>query len=823
MNGSPETHKPADAHVHANELEHLRAECARLSRENAELRASLGLDARAAEFTSKAPTVTDASPAEAKIALFRRLFRGREDVYAVRWEGKAGRSGYAPACANEWKKALCAKPAIKCGECPQRELLPLANEVLRDHFTGRQTIGLYPLLPDETCWFLIIDFDKAAWRSDVAAFLETCDSVDVPGHLEISRSGEGAHVWLFFEQPLGAQLTRKLGCALLTRTTACRHEVGLDSYDRLFPNQDTLPKGGFGNLIALPLQRQARAAGRTVFVGRDLVPFADQWEYLSRVRPLTEENVHRALALASFDGDELGERILPEDDEDGSSRAPWLRSPSGRLMDTIVPGPLPKAVRVVLGNLAYIENDELPQALLDRLVRLAAFENPEFYRSQAMRLPTYDKPRLISCAEELPHYIGLPRGCLEAAVQLLSGHGIEALISDQREAGQRLNVSFHGALSSLQSEAAETMLAQDIGVLCAATAFGKTVVAAWLIAQRATNTLVFVHRRQLMDQWRERLATFLDLRPKEIGAVGGGRSRPTGMIDVAVIQSLNKRGVIDDLISGYGQIVVDECHHVSAFSFEGVLKQAKARYVVGLTATPLRRDGHHPIIAMQCGPIRFRTDRKSVTVTQPFEHIVVPHHTGFNLAAAPASQTSGVDPIRIQAIYNALAADTRRNDLIIADVLSALKAGRSPLLLTERTEHRDTLATRLMKELPERPNAEAAHIFVISGGMGAKKRREITDAMAATPPNAPRVVVATGRCIGEGFDDARLDTLFLAMPIAWRGTLQQYAGRLHREHGSKDRVVIHDYVDDLVPVLARMYEKRLRGYRAMGYSVGAEE
>jgi superfamily II DNA or RNA helicase len=364
------------------------------------------------------------------------------------------------------------------------------------------------------------------------------------------------------------------------------------------------------------------------------------------------------------------------------------------------------------------------------------------------------------------------------------------------------------------------MLVHETGVLCAATAFGKTVVAAWLIAARATNTLVLVHRRQLMDQWRERLGAFLDLPPKEIGLAGGGRSRITGMLDVAVIQSLNKKGVVDDLVADYGQVIVDECHHISAFSFETVLRQAKARYVLGLTATPQRRDGHHPIIVMQCGPIRHRTDRRTQATSQPFEHLVVPHHTSFRLPAAHSGSPAAAADAReigIQAIYNLLAADPVRNDLIVAEVLAAVKSGRSPLVLTERTEHRDTLAERLTAD------DSAPHVFVLSGGMGTRKRRAIAEAMAATPPDAPRVVVATGRCVGEGFDDARLDTLFLAMPVAWRGTLQQYAGRLHRAHAGKEVVIIHDFVDDLVPVLARMYEKRLRGYRAMGYTLRSEQ
>jgi len=802
-----------------DDLTALRAEREQLRAENAHLRSLLGLTDTApspakiasppATIAAAAPNspdpgapVTADSPVAAKLALFRSLFRGRDDVYAVRWQNRAGRSGYAPACAHEWDRSLCGKPKVKCADCPNRALLPLTDEVIRDHLTGRHTIGVYPLLPDETCHFLALDFDKAEWRYDVSAFTRVCQQFAVPAYVEVSRSGDGAHVWVFFAEAIDAARARRLGSALLTRTTAQRHEVGLDSYDRLFPGQDTLPRGGFGNLIALPLQRQPRDEGKSVFVEAEFRPAPDQWRLLSRATRMTAMDVARALEKATVGADALGERIALDD----GAEKPWTLPPSGRRAESLVSGPFPDAIDVVSGNLVYVSKDGLPQGLQDRIIRLAAFENPEFYRAQAMRLPTFAKPRLICCAEEIGSFIALPRGCLDAALGLLKTHGIEPRLRDERTDGEPLDVAFHGELTPQQLDAAQTMLAHDNGVLCAATAFGKTVTGAWLIAARQVNTLVLVHRRQLMDQWRERLAAFLDLPPAAIGVIGGGRARPTGAIDVAVIQSLNKKGVVADLVADYGHVIVDECHHLSAFSFEQVLKQVQARYVVGLTATPVRRDGHQPIITMQCGPIRFRTDARSQAGARPFDHRVVTRGTDF---AMPVEE---VEP-GIQAIYSALAADSARNELIVADVLAAVAAGRSPLVLTERTEHRDGLAAAL--------GESAARVFIMSGGMGVKRRREIAEAMAATPAEAPRVIVATGRCVGEGFDDARLDTLFLAMPVAWRGTLQQYAGRLHRVHAGKADVVIYDYVDGGVPVLARMHQKRLAGYRAMGYVVAS--
>jgi hypothetical protein len=489
---------------------------------------------------------------------------------------------------------------------------------------------------------------------------------------------------VFFAEAIEAARARRLGSALLTRTTAKRHEVGLDSYDRLFPGQDTLPRGGFGNLIALPLQRQPRDEGRSVFVDADFHPAPDQWRLLSGVMRMSTADVARALEKATGGADALGERITLDD----SAEKPWTLPPSGRREESVILGPFPDATDVVSASLVYVNNGGLPQGLQDRLVRLAAFENPEFYRAQAMRLPTFAKPRLICCAEEMGSYIALPRGCLDAALDLLEAHGIEPRLRDERTDGRPLDVAFHGELTPQQLDAAESILAHDTGVLCAATAFGKTVVGAWLIAARQVNTLVLVHRRQLMDQWRERLSAFLDLPPVAIGAIGGGRARPTGAIDVAVIQSLNKKGVVADLVAGYGQVIVDECHHLSAFSFEQVLKQVRAKYVVGLTATPVRRDGHQPIITMQCGPIRYRTDARSQAEARPFDHRVVVRGTAFTMPVADAEPG-------IQAIYSALAADPARNELIVADVLAAVTAGRSPLVLTERTEHRDSLAAAL--------------------------------------------------------------------------------------------------------------------------------
>ncbi|HEY6249706.1 MAG TPA: DEAD/DEAH box helicase family protein, partial [Candidatus Angelobacter sp.] len=568
------------------------------------------------------------SPAEAKIALFRSLFHGREDVYPRRFESrKTGRAGYSPVCGNEWVQGICEKPRIKCSECPHQRFLPVTDDVIRWHLQGHDdhsrdfVMGVYPMLLDETCFFLAADFDKTTWQDDVTAFLETCRQMNLPAALERSRSGRGGHIWFFFKEAVPATLARKLGAHILTETMERRPDIGLDSYDRFFPNQDTLPPGGFGNLIALPLQKRPRESANGVFLDERMTPYLDQWEFLSSIHKISRSEVEEVVRLAEAKGKVIGVRLVPDGDEE--EVAPWIAPPSRRRKDTLIAGPLPKTLELTFANQIYIAKEPLLPALRNRLIRLAAFQNPEFYKAQAMRLSTYDKPRIIACAEDHPKHIGLPRGCLDDLLQTLSDLDIKAVVRDQRNPGQLLKATFLGELRPEQIVVAQAMLAQDTGVLAATTAFGKTVVAAWLIAQRGVNTLVLVHRRQLQQQWIERLYTFLGLPVGAIGRIGGGRSKPTGLVDVAVIQSLVRNGVVDDLVGNYGHLIVDECHHLSAQSFELVARQAKAKFVTGLSATVTRKDGHHPIIFMQCGPVRYRVNAKQRAAAHPFKHTVM--------------------------------------------------------------------------------------------------------------------------------------------------------------------------------------------------------
>jgi len=775
-----------------DELAELRAENTRLIA----LLESRGIEWRLPSRPQPPPEPSRLSTEE-KVALFRRLFRGRTDVYPVRWEGKtSGKSGYAPACANEWRAGVCEKPRIKCADCSNRLLIPLSDAVIYKHLAGDHTIGVYPLLEDDSCYFLAIDFDEAEWRDDAQAFMQSCVELGVPAALEISRSGKGAHAWVFFVSRVPARDARRLGTAIISHTCSRTRQLRLESYDRLFPNQDTMPKGGFGNLIALPLQKAPREMGFSVFVDAYLSPYPDQWAFLASIRPMAAHDIEPTVLRATGGVHPLDVTFI--DDEDLAT--PWKResTPNRKLA-----GPVPKSLRVTLANLIYFEKAQLPQALANRLIRLAAFRNPEFYKAQAMRMSVWDKPRVIGCAENYPQHIALPRGCLDAALSLLRDNGIACDLKDERFSGTPLAVAFVGTLRIDQETAISALLQHDAGVLCAPTAFGKTVTAAAMIARRGVNTLVLVHRTELLKQWQERLQAFLGVGKGVVGTIGGGKSRPTGKIDIAVMQSLSRQGEVNPLVEDYGQVIVDECHHVGAVSFDAILKRVKAKYVLGLTATPIRRDGQQPIIFMQCGPIRHTA--------------ATPAGAPQDLEVVPRSRFARIDlpsEAGIQDVFRHLANDRDRTNAIAAEIQGAFAQGRKVLVLTERTEHLDAIHAVLDGHEPAP--------FVLHGRMSKKQRGALIAELDALPPEAPRILLATGKLVGEGFDHPPLDTLVLAMPVSWKGTLQQYAGRLHREHVSKTGVRIIDFVDTGHPALLRMWDKRQRGYRAMGYRIAAE-
>ncbi|UTI63863.1 DEAD/DEAH box helicase [Paraconexibacter antarcticus] len=748
-----------------------------LDRERAELcRTIAGIEA-----ATGGPDVTTA---EGRVALFTSLFRGRPDVFATRWEStkSPGKTGWSPRCLNEWRPGVCEKPRVKCADCGHRRFVAWSEAEARRHLEGRQVAGIYPLLANETCWLVAIDLDGPGWRDDVGALRDSARELNIPVLVERSRSGNGAHLWVLFTRPVGARVARAIGSLLLTRAMHHR-SISMASYDRLFPNQDTMPAGGFGNLIALPLQHARRGDGCTVFLDSDLEPWPDQWLYLADVQRLDSEQAEQIAADAEDAGGTLG---LPERAVTKARSRPrqLTPAPSG-------------AIEVCLTGRVEIPTAGMSADLRDRLRRTAAFANPEFFERERARLSTHQTPRVIACHEDTDDRLILPRGCLGGVVDELETAGTAVTIRDERSPGTPISVTFAGTLTGPQRAAVKAMAAHETGVLVAPPGAGKTVMATALIANRARSTLVLVHRRPLLEQWISRLAEFLDISCDQIGSPA--KAPGASGIDVVMVQTLTRREGLD--LSRYGHVIVDECHHVPAFSVERLLRELPARAITGLTATPQRRDGHHPIITMQCGPVR-HTLTRSEQVETATRRVLIARDSGFDPVRLP------VDP-GIQEVLSAVAADASRTRRIAADAIAELSEDRYPLVLTERREHLNAIAELI--------TAETDRVVVLHGGMGVKARRRSDEVLTS---DGPRVVLATGRYIGEGFDDPRLDTLILAMPIAWKGTMTQYAGRLHRHHDTKHEIRIVDYVDHAVPVLRRMYAKRQRAYTSLGYKTG---
>ena len=759
--------------------------------------------------------VSKRSPISDKIALFMSLFQGRQDVYARRWEGRNGRSGYSPACKNEWRRGVCLKPKGKCADCSHAAYLPYDADAVAAHLSGTCVLGIYPLLQDETCRFLAIDFDEERWREDVQMVAGTCRTQGIPCFVEVSRSGNGAHLWFFFSAAVEAAKARSLGSTLLTLAMREHARLSFKSYDRMFPNQDRMPKGGFGNLIALPLQVAAARNGGSLFVDDQLKPYTDQWTFLSGAQKLSVPQIDEI--MARLHTPPLG-ALRPEDGESETAARPWQR----RVM-ALKSGDVPSSIEITLADRLYLPVDGFSNRAQDRLKRLAAFRNPQFYRAQAMRMPVWNIPRVICCAEYVDDFLALPWGCMDEVTDWLRENRVEALIHDERSLGRSINVAFNGALRGEQADALEALSADDNGILSATTAFGKTVVGAALIARKKVNTLVLVHRSQLMTQWKDRLEQFLTIdeelpqppkrrgrqkRRELVGLFGANKDTRSGIIDIAMLQSMGGADEIRPWIRDYGMVIVDECHHVPAVSFEQVMKAVQSKYTYGLTATPKRQDGHHPILHMYLGPIRYHVDAKQQALRRPFSHIMIPRFTGTRFRVDANSRTPAIGQY-----YDQMLRDDLRNDLIVQDVLECLKDGRNCLILSERTDH--------VRRLTELLRAQGRMVHMLLGGQTGTKMKEALQALKDASADVPLIVCATGKYIGEGFDDARLDTLFLTMPISWQGTLAQYVGRLHRLHEGKREVRVYDYIDNSAAMLEKMYHKRLKGYASIGYTVAA--
>ena len=763
-------------------------------------------------------------------------FKGRQDVYSLR----SSKKGYYTQCNNFWKYGICPKrdgEKIKCQDCPARDYKELKGRVILQHLQGikedcTDVVGLYPLFPDGSCWFLVFDFDNhdenlepsKDWQQEVNALRDMCSVLGIDSLVERSRSGKGAHVWIFFSDPIQASKARKFGEALLRKGAESVSLKNFTYYDRMMPMQDFLPEGKLGNLIALPLQGRALKSGNSAFVDESWATYKDQWKRLRETRKLSEKDVDDLIKLWCPDEDTMSifQNDIVEDTAAGQTHLLFGQSPVSTKRDFHAED-ADGSVKIILSDGIYVNKKGLKDRMQNAIRRFAAYSNPQFFQTLKLGFSTKDTPRIVYNGYDEGDYIVIPRGCYDELISQLSGAGVRYDVVDKRQKGRKIDIHFNGDLYPEQQIAAEKMLYNDIGVLAAATAFGKTVLGAYLIAKKKVNALVLVHNVEIMNNWIKDLNTFLTIneelptyttpkgrvkkRSSLIGTFSSQKDATTGIIDIAMITSLGREDNINELVRNYGMVIVDECHHAAAVTHENVLRAVTARYVYGMSATINRGDKQDKKMFMQLGPIRHRYTAKERAQKQGIGHYIYPRFTRL----VDLNQSEDKNPADY---YRLIMQSELRNMQIISDTIDCVKRGRTPVVMTKYKEHAQKLYDMLQ--------GSADHVFLLQGGKSLKERAAIREQMAAVRADESLVLVAIGQYVGEGFNYPRLDTMLLAMPISFEGNVEQHAGRLNRDYEGKKDAIIFDYIDQHVPTLKRMYYKRLRAYKKIGYEICSE-
>lgn len=797
-----------------------------LEQENAYLRSLL--EKNHIEIDNLPFFIHEESITELHVRFFYSYFRGRADVYAKRSgkpNPKTGKFVYYPQCANFWKEGLCPRKwgrNIRCQDCSNKHYIQLGENAIKAHLLGEKedcsdVIGVYPLYADGRCYFLVFDFDDHqelgnGWKEEVDALRKMCQLFDVPCLVERSRSGNGAHVWIFFATPVPAFKARKFGTLLLTKGSESIDLPSFSSYDRMLPAQDWLEKGKIGNLIALPLQGQALKKGNSAFVDERWQPYPNQWRVLKSTRKLNEEEIDQWIKEWDQE-DVLG---LFSDIKESEDDKPWKK----RTIDFNA-SDVDKLLHLVRAERLYVETTHIKPGMANQIRRLASFANKEFFKTQAMGHSTKNLSRIIACYDNYEQYIAIPRGLEENLIEKLDQAQIRYEIEDETKHGYPLAVRFQGTLYKNQQEALDILCARPMGILSASTAFGKTVVGAAMIAKKKMSTLILVHTREILQGWVDALEQFLvwedalpqyttpsgkkKTRKSHIGVLYGGKDTCSRKVDVAIISSvLNKEEKLP-FLDEYGMVIMDECHHIPSKTYEQVIQKIPACCRYGFSATPKRKDGQDPKIFMYFGPVRYRFSAKERAIQQWILHVVVPRYTSF-FVWNEEQQT-------IQEAYRQTIQNQRRNDLIIQDIKKCLKEKRTPLVLSRFRSHAQYLYRCL--------EGEADHVFLLQGGSSAQERETIRSGLKTVPEDESLILIAVDKYIGEGFNYPRLDTLFLTTPFKSDINVEQYAGRLNRDHPNKEKVIIYDYVDHYVGYFRKMYHERIRAYKKIGYIVSS--